>query len=158
MNYSSEFKKNEPIFELNINNKNNDTIYSIIQLKDKIIVADLYNSKKVVFYDYSFKKLTENNINKKGYITCICEVNNNRIAVGTYSPYNIVIYDISEKNNDVFKELSTLEGHQNRINSIIELNNNYIVSGGNENPYELFFWNTQNYNLQKKLSGHQNYV
>ena len=32
------------------------------------------------------------------------------------------------------------------------------MSGGNENPYELFFWNTQNYNLQKKLSGHQNYV
>ena len=158
MNYSTEFKKDEPIFELNINNNNSDTIYSIIQLKDKTIVAGLYNSKKVVFYDYSFKKLTENNINTKGYITCICEVNNNRIAVGTYSPYNIVIYDISQKNNGVFKELATLEGHQNRINSVIELNNNYLVSGGNENPYELFVWNTQNYNLQQKLSGHQNYV
>ncbi len=30
MNYSSEFKKDEPIFELNINNDNSDTIYSII--------------------------------------------------------------------------------------------------------------------------------
>ena len=47
MNYSSEFKKDEPI--LNINNNNRDTIYSIIQLKDKTIVAGLYNSKKVYF-------------------------------------------------------------------------------------------------------------
>ena len=26
-------------------------------MKDKTIVAGLYNNKKVVFYDYSFKKL-----------------------------------------------------------------------------------------------------
>ena len=58
-----------------------------------------------------------------------------------------------KKNNGVFKELATLEGHQNRINSIIELNNNYLVSGGNENPYELFVWNTQNYLLNKNLEG-----
>ena len=103
MNYCSVFKKNEPIFEFNINN--NNTIYSIIQLKDKTIIDGLYNNKKVLFYDYCFKKFTNNNINIKGYIIFICETNNNRIAIGTYNPYNILIYDISEKNNDVFKEL-----------------------------------------------------
>lgn len=152
MKYYMEFKKDEPLFELNINNNNN--IYSIIQLRDKAIVAGLYNSKKIVFYDYNFKKLTENNITTKGYITCVCEVNNNRIAVATYNPYNIVIYDVSEKNKGVFKELNTLEGHQNRINSIIEINNNYLVSGGNDSPYELFVWDSKNYKLQQKLSGH----
>ena len=47
MNYYLLFKKDEPIFELNINNNNSDTIYSIIQLKDKININGLYNSKKV---------------------------------------------------------------------------------------------------------------
>ena len=47
--YSTEFKKDEPLFELNINNNNSDKIFSIIQLKDKTIVAGLYNSKKIVF-------------------------------------------------------------------------------------------------------------
>ncbi len=40
-------------------------------MKDKTIVAGLYNSKKVVFYDYSFKKLTENNNNKRLYYLLI---------------------------------------------------------------------------------------
>ena len=158
MKYSTEFKIDEPLFELNINNNNSDNIFSIIQLKDKTIVAGLYNSKKIVFYDYTFKKLTENNITTKGNITSICEVNNNRIAVATYNPYNIEIYDVSEKNKGVFKELNTLQGHQNRINSIIEINDNYIVSGGNDSPYEMFVWDSKNYKLQQKLSGHGNNV
>ena len=40
-NYCSEFKKDELIFELNINNNNSDTIYLIIQLKDKTNFAGL---------------------------------------------------------------------------------------------------------------------
>lgn len=32
MKYSTEFKKDEPLFELNINNNNSDNIFSIIQL------------------------------------------------------------------------------------------------------------------------------
>ena len=156
--YYIESNKDEPIFELNINNNKDDSICSIIQLKDKTIAAGLYNSKKIVFYDYTFKKLTDNNITTKGNITSLCEVNNNRIAVATYNPYNIVIYDISQKDNGVFKELAILEGHQNRINSVIELNNNYLISGEDDSSYEIFSWDSENYKLQQKLKGHESNV
>ena len=160
MSYSPEFKKDEILFELNINNNQNDNIYSIIQLKDKSIAAGLYNNKKVLFFDHNFKKLTENFITTKGYVTFLCEVNQNRIAVATYNPYNIVIYDVSAKKTGVFKELHVFEGHSNRINSVIEINNDYLISGGNDSPYELFAWHVKKdeYRLQQKLSGHQSNV
>ena len=45
-----------------------------------------------------------------------------------------------------------MEGHSGRINSIIDLNDNYLVSGG-QGSYEIFIWDKKNnYNLQK-LSG-----
>ena len=36
--------------------------------------------------------------------------------------------DVSEKNKGVFKELNTLQGHQNRINSVIEINYCNLIS------------------------------
>ena len=157
MEFCPEIKIDESLYELNVNKNNNtDHIYSIIQLKNKDIAVGLYNSKKVIFYDFNFKEITDKTINTDGYVTSLCEISKNRIAIGNYSPYNIAIYDISQKN--VIKKIQTLEGHQNRINSIIEINDNYIVSGGNDNPYELFVWDINNYKLNQKLSGHGNYI
>ena len=57
-----------------------------------------YNSKKVLFYDYNFKKLNENNsITTIGYVTCLCELANKKLSVGMYSANNIILYDINGK-------------------------------------------------------------
>ena len=70
---------------------------------------------------------------------------------------NIIIYDISEKEKGTFKEIKTLEGHSGKINSIIHLNDKFLVSGG-QGTYEIFYWDlNNNYNLQK-LEGHTNNI
>ena len=149
--YYPDIKKDETLYE--VNTQDND-ISSIIQFKDGIIATGHYSNKKVSFYQYNFKKITENSISTPGNVTCLCEVNNKALAIGNYSPYIILLYDISEK---VYKEIKKLEGHSGRINSIIDLNDNYLVSGG-QGSYEIFFWDKKNnYNLQK-LSGHSSNI
>ena len=155
LNYYPEIKKNQILYGFNANY---DQIYSMIQLKDGTIVSGHYSPKKVLFYDYNYNKLTENEISTSGYVTYLCEIENNILAIGMYSPYNILLYDISQKEKGIFKEIKTLEGHSGYIKSIIDLNENYIVSGGQSGSYELFFWNKKNnYSLQK-VSGHSSHV
>ena len=155
LNYYPEIKKNQILYGFNANY---DQIYSMIQLKDGTIVSGHYSPKKVLFYDYNYNKLTENEISTSGYVTYLCEIENNILAIGVYSPYNILLYDISQKEKGIFKEIKTLEGHSGYIKSIIDLNENYIVSGGQSGSYELFFWNKKNnYSLQK-VSGHSSHV
>ena len=67
-----------------------------------------------------------------------------------YSPNNIILYDINGKENGIFKEIKKLEGHSGKIISIIDLNENYLISGG-QGSYEIFFWDKKNnYNLTKQ--------
>ena len=153
--YYPEMIKDKTLYELDTKD---DEISSITQIKDGTIIIGHYNSKKVSFYKYDFKKLTDNSISTPGYVTALCEINNKELSVGMYNPYNIIIYDISEKEKGVFKELKKLEGHSGRIKSIIDLNDNYLVSGGESGSYELFFWDKKNnYNLIKK-SAHSNNI
>ena len=155
LDYYPEIKKNQILYGFY---SNYNYIYSMIQLKDGTIVTGHYNPKKVLFYDYNFNKLTENEISTPGNVTCLCEIDNNILAIGMYSPYNILLYDISQKEKGSFKELKTLEGHSGYIKSIIDLNETYIVSGGQSGSYELFFWNKKNnYSLQK-VSGHSSHI
>ena len=155
LNYYPEIKKNQILYGFNTNY---NQIYSMIQLKDGTIVSGHYSPKKVLFYDYNYNKLTENEISTSGYVTYLCELENNILAIGMYSPYNILLYDISEKEKGIFKEIKTLEGHSGYIKSIIDLNDTYIVSGGQSGSYELFFWNKKNnYSLQK-VSGHSSHI
>ena len=58
LNYYPEIKKDTILYELNTKE---DEISCIIQLKDGDILSGHYNSKKVLFYDYNFKTLNENN-------------------------------------------------------------------------------------------------
>jgi hypothetical protein len=144
--YYPEIKKSQPLYELNTNDGD---ISSLIQLADGTIVTGHYNKKKVSFYTYNFKKLTENSISTPGYVTCLCEINDNILAIGIYNPYNILLYDLSEKENGTFKLIKTLEGHSGKINSIIDINDNYLASGG-AGSYEIFIWDKKNnYNLKK---------
>ena len=153
--YYPEIKKDIVLYELNTNE---GEISSIIQLKDGDILTGHYNSKKVLFYTYNFKKLTENSISTPGYVSCLCELKDKLLSIGMYSPNNILIYDISEKENGIFKEIKTLEGHSGKIRAIIDLNDNYFVSGGEGGSYELFFWDKKNnYNLVKQ-SAHSNNI
>ena len=155
LNYYPEIKRNEFLYGFN---SNYNQIYSMIQLKDGTIVAGHYSPKKVSFYDYNYNKLTENEISTTGNVTCLCELENNILAIGVYSPYNILLYDISQKEKGIFKEHKTLEGHSGYIKSIIDLNDTFIVSGGQSGSYELFFWNKKsNYSLQK-VSGHSSHI
>ena len=67
-----------------------------------------------------------------------------------YSANNIILYDINGKENGIFKEIKKLEGHSGKIISIIDLNENYLISGG-QGSYEIFFWDKKNnYNLTKQ--------
>ena len=100
--YYPEIKKDIVLYELNTNE---GEISSIIQLKDGDILTGHYNSKKVLFYTYNFKKLTENSISTPGYVSCLCELKDKLLSIGMYSPNNILIYDISEKENGIFKEI-----------------------------------------------------
>jgi WD40 repeat protein len=155
LNYYPEIKKDTTLYELNTKE---DEISCIIQLKDGDILTGHYNSKKVLFYDYNFKKLNENNsITTPGYVTCLCELANKILSVGMYSPNNIMLYDINGKENGIFKEIKKLEGHSGKIISIIDLNENYLISGG-QGTYEIFFWDKKNnYNLTKQ-SQHSNNI
>ena len=58
LNYYPEIKKDTSLYELNTKE---EEISSIIQLKDGDILTGHYNTKKILFYDYNFKKLNENN-------------------------------------------------------------------------------------------------
>ena len=148
LNYYPEIKKDTSLYELNTKE---EEISSIIQLKDGDILTGHYNTKKILFYDYNFKKLNENNIiNTPGYVTCLCELDNKILSVGMYSPNNIMLYDINNKENGIYKEIKKLEGHSGKITSIIDLNENYLISGG-QSTYEIFFWEKKNnYNLIKQ--------
>ena len=150
--YYPEIKIDETLYKF----KTNDgEISSIIQLKDGTILTGHYNNKKVSFYSYDFKKIEDKEICTKGNVTSICEFDDKLLAIGNYNPHNIVIYKIDEKN---IEEIKILEGHSGRINSIINLNNKYLVSGGEGGSYEIFIWDkTNNYNLTK-LSGHSNNI
>ena len=152
--YYPVIKKDESLYEFNTNEGD---ISSIIQLKDGTIITGHYNKKKVSFYKYNFKKLTENSISTPGNVTCLCELADKSLAIGIYSPYNILLYDIREKENGKYKLIKTLEGHSGKINSIIDINDNYVASGG-AGTYEIFIWNKKNnYNLQK-ISGHSSNI
>ena len=152
--YYPEIKKDKSLYELDTNN---GEISSIIQLKDGTIITGHYNSKKASFYRYNFEKLTENSISTDGNITCLCELSDKEIAIGMYSPNNIVIYDICEKENGIFKEIKKLQGHSGKIRAVLNLNDNYLVSGG-ESSYEIFFWDKKNnYNLSK-ISTHSSNI
>jgi hypothetical protein len=153
--YYPPIKIDDYLYE--IETKNN-LISSIIQLKDGTILSGHYNNKKVLFYDYNYKKL-ESEITTSGYVSSLCELNDNKLAIGMYNPNNILIYDISDKENGNLKEIKTLEGHSGKVNTIIEIGDSkknkkeYIVSGG-EGSYELFFWDKSNdFNLEK-ISSH----
>lgn len=101
----------------------NNLISSIIQLKNGTILTGHYNNKKVLFFDYNYKKLTDSDITISGNVSCLCELKDNKLAIGMYNPNNILIYDISEKEKETFKEIKTLEGHSGKITSIIEIGN-----------------------------------
>ncbi len=157
--YYPPIKIDDYLYE--IETKNN-YISSIIQLKDGTILSGHYNNKKVLFYDYNYKKL-ESEITTSGYVSSLCELNDNKLAIGMYNPNNILIYDISDKENGSLKEIKTLEGHSGKVNTIIEIGDSkknkkeYIVSGG-EGSYELFFWDkSNNYNLEK-ISSHSSNI
>ena len=149
LSYYPEIKVNEALYELNTNN---NLIYSIIQLKDTTILTGNYSNKKVLFYSYNFKKITE--LSTPGNVTCLCELTNNMLAIGMYNPNNIFIYDISQKEKGIFKEMKKLEGHSGKINSIIEINDSYLISAGDGGSYEIFVWDKKNDNNLQKLSGH----
>ena len=61
--YYPEIKKDETLYEVNTQDKESK---SIIQLKDGIIAAGYYNNKKVSFYQYNVKKISENSISTPG--------------------------------------------------------------------------------------------
>ena len=149
--YYPEIKMDETLYEFNTNN---GLISSMIQLKEGNILLGHYNDKKVAFYDYNFKSLEE--IATPGNVNCLCELNNSRLAVGMYNPNNIILYDMSEKEKGIFKEIKTLQGHSGKINSMINLNDKFLVSGG-QGSYEIFYWDLNNYNLEK-IQGHSSNI
>lgn len=149
--YYPEIKMDETLYEFNTNN---GLISSMIQLKKGNILLGHYNDKKVAFYDYNFKSLDE--IATPGNVNCLCELNNSRLAVGMYNPNNIIIYDLSEKEKGIFKEIKTLEGYSGKINSMINLNDKFLVSGG-QGSYEIFYWDLNKYNLEK-IQGHSSNI
>lgn len=153
LSYYPQIIFDEAIYKLNTNN---NLISSIIQLKDTTILTGHYSNKKVLFYNSNFKKITE--ISTPGNVNCLCELINNMLAIGMYNPNIILIYDISEKEKGIFKEIKKLEGHSGKINSIIDINDNYLVSGGDGGSYEIFVWDKKKDYTSQKLSSHSNNI
>jgi len=150
--YFPEIKIDEELYKLKTNEGD---ISSIIQLKDGTILTGHYDKKKVSFYSYDFKKIEDKEICTKGNVTNICELDDKLLAIGNTNPDNIIIYKIDEKN---IEEIKILEGHSGIINSIINLNNNYLVSGGLGGSYEIFIWDKKNNFNLTKISGHSNNI